>query len=773
MKKFICLWVFLLPLIASAQFSDDFNDGMFISVPAKNRPVEWTGDVGKFRVNEALQLQLNASTTDSPVQLRTGSELSTNAYWECWMKMDFNPTASNYAKLFLCSDEDDLTGELNGLFIRVGYTNKNLCLVLSQKGKNNKTLIEGPAKRLDVSSVSLRLKATLNKNGEFNLYSKLENETDFVLEGTCSATDLFSSRNFGIACYFTSTRAKAFYFDDFIVRELRDDEQGTNQGTNPNLNTLSEGDVIFSEIMANPGGDNPEYIELYNASDKTFNLNSCLYFYGDKSYKLPEGIINPHEFFVLSKTTTVNTFPEGTNVFGVTSFPTLANSGKLLMFTTDEEELVSWFEYADNMYRDNAKKNGGWSLESIDLSNKSNTASNWMVSATEGGTPGRDNSVKTANPDTEVPLITATQILEDNGLRLTFSKPMNRQTLTEVNSYTLSDSKYVVTGSQTNYPQGTEVSLQFSSFPPQGELIVLELDGVRDLSGLALADKQVLIGSGHEAAQGDIVINEILFNPPTGGNEYVEIYNKSAKAFDLRFLSITSRKPSDGSLNKAYPLSDIPLLLNPGEYLVITKNRDLVCNFFTCRPESFFVELSVMPSLANTSGCAVLTNNRDNEIVDEFAYNEKMHAEGVSNKKGISLERSDFNRPSDDPDNWHSASAGSGFGTPGYQNSQFTTPTGIEEGISVIYPGITSDNYIIHYQLDSPGYRAKAYVYDSTGKMVTTLANNELLGTEGSLDWNGKGNSGQKLSSGVYIIYLEVYDMKGMVKKFRKPAVVK
>jgi hypothetical protein len=363
--------------------------------------------------------------------------------------------------------------------------------------------------------------------------------------------------------------------------------------------------------------------------------------------------------------------------------------------------------------------------------------------------------------------------LENNELLLTFSKPMDRQTLSDKNSYTISDSQYAITGLQTNYPQGTELTLQFSALPAQGELIELALDEIRDLSGLYLENKQVLLGSGHEASPGEIVINEILFNPPTGGNEYVEVYNKSDKAFDLRFLSITSRKPSDGSLNKTYPLATTPLLLNPGEYLVITKSRDLVCEFFNCRPSSFYAELAVMPSLANASGCAVLLNNKTEAIIDEFAYNEKMHAEGISNKKGISLERLDFNRPSDDPGNWHSASAGSGFGTPGYENSQIASPTGIEENISVGYPTIGSDDYAIYYQLDSPGYRCRVYIYDSMGRIVNTIANNELLGSRGTLVWNGKGSSGQKLTAGIYIVYMEVYDMKGKVKKFKKPAVVK
>jgi hypothetical protein len=525
--------------------------------------------------------------------------------------------------------------------------------------------------------------------------------------------------------------------------------------------------------MANPGGTDPEYVEFYNQSDKTFNLKGCLFYYGTTSYKLPDATINPYEYFVLAKTTAVASFSTDVKVLGVTSFPTLANTGRLLMFGRDDGTLISWFEYSDKMYGSSEKSGGGWSLECIDSENISNAASNWTGSALAGGTPGKENSVKSANPDAEIPHITNIQTLTNNQIRLTFSKPMNRQTLSDKLSYTLSNASYQIVALTSNYPQGTEDTIQFNMLPPEGVMIELELAGVKDRSGFELDNKIVLLGSGYGASANEIVINEILFNPPAGGNEYVEIYNKSDKAFDLRFLSITSRKPSDGSFNSLYKLASTPLLLYPQEYLVITKKQDLVCSFFECRPTSVFAELSVMPSLANASGTAVLINNQTNEIIDEFAYNEKMHDAGISNKKGISLERVDFNTPADNPDNWHSASAASGFGTPGYQNSQHSPNNGIEEGISVTLPSITSDDYAIHYKFLSPGYRCRAYVYDTMGRMVTIIANNELLGTEGDLIWNGKGTSGQTLSAGIYLIYMEVYDTNGVVKKFKKPAVVK
>jgi len=773
MKKIIFMLLVLTPCVVFSQISDNFSDGLFQGIPPATRSVEWTGDVENFIVNTDFKLQLNAPYIDASDQLKTASVLSSNTYWEWWMKYDFNPSSSNYAKVFLCSDAADLSGALNGLFISVGNTNRNVSL-FSQKGKTTKVLIDGAASRLyTTTSVALHIRATWDKYGTFSLYSKLDGETEYVLEGTCLLTDVFSSAYFGMVCIFSKTRSTLFYFDDFLVRELREDEQGEDTGSQTNPDLPLENEVVFSEIMANPGGSDPEYVELYNRSDKTFNLKNCLFYYGTTSYKLPDATVNPHEYFVLTKTTAVANFPADVKALGVASFPILANAGKLLMFGCNDGTVVSWFEYSDKMYGSAEKTAGGWSLECIDLENLSNSASNWTGSDFAGGTPGKENSMKSVNADVEIPKITGIQTIDNNRIVLTFSKPMNLKTLTNKSSYTLNSSIYEIMSLTPNFPQGTADTILFNALPPQGTMIELELTGVKDRSGFDLDNKTVMLGYGYEAAENEIAINEILFNPPTGGNEYVELYNRSDKAFDLRFLSITSRKPSNGALNALCDLATTPLLLQPKEYLVVTKNKDLVCSFFNCHPESSYAELSVMPSLANTSGVAVLINNRTNAIIDEFAYNEKMHDAGISNKKGVALERVDFNRPTTDADNWRSASAASGFGTPGEQNSQFNPFLGMEEGLKIRLPDIYSNDYTIHYKLNSSGYRCRAYLYDMTGKTVTVIANNELLGAEGDLIWNGKRSSGQALPSGIYLIYMEVYDSSGIVKSFKKQTVVK
>ncbi|MDR2805587.1 MAG: lamin tail domain-containing protein [Dysgonamonadaceae bacterium] len=774
MKKIIFILFLIQSMTVFAQFRDDFNDGLFQSGTNTPREVNWTGDVAEFKINDALQLQLYSETKQSPAQLRTPSSRALNTCWEFDVKMSFNPTSSNYARIYLASDEADLTGSLNGLFIRIGYTDKNISLVQSKNGGSNKILIAGETKRLDLASVSVHIKATLDQTGNFNLYSRLDTESEFRSEGNCQIQDVPTSSWFGLVCTFSTTRNQHFFFDNFVAQVL--DDTGTG---GPNTDFPREGDIVFTEIMANPGtgSDNPEYVELYNTTAKTFQLKNGLFYYGDKAYALPEKTIEPHSYFVLCKTSAVDWF-SGVNANGVTSFPALANSGKLLMFGNTQDEIIAWFEYSDAMYNDNTKKLGGWALECIDWTNISNVAENWSASTdASGGTPGKINSVQAANPDVTLPEIRSVTLLEDHTLNIQFSKPMNRTLLLDKQSYSISEAAYEIVALEANYPYSTELSLQLNRFPPQGQLIELYLSGVKDRSGNGLNGATVSVGNAFEAMPGDLIINEILFNPPTGGNEYVELYNRSEKTLDLRYLSITSRKPSDGSFNTAYPLTVLPLFLYPQEYVVVTKNRDLVCSFFACREESFFTEPASMPSLANTSGCAVILNNVTNEIVDEFYYNESMHSKGISNKKGVALERIHYNLPAGETSSWASASSQSGYGTPGYINSQYSERTGIKNPdnnfIAIEYPASDNDRYGIRYQLDKSGYNGRLFIYDASGRRVNAVLKNELLGSQGIIYWNGQRESGQKLYPGIYIVYLEIFDMSGVVHKFKTPVVVR
>lgn len=248
MKKFVLFFLCFFPFVVFSQMADDFSDGDFTYDP------EWIGDPEKFIVNNEFQLQLNAPKDGSPAQLLLPSSRSLNTSWEFWLKMSFNPTSANYSKIYLCSNSPDLTGDLDGLFVRVGYTKKQVSLV-SQTGKTQKILIAGEEMRLNRDEVSLKIRVIISKNGELSLYSKLDDETDFILEGSCLLEQVPQSNYFGIVCVYSATRKDLFYYDDFQIKALSDDD-GRNETSIESIDIRP--DLISGSFQIDYNFDSPE-----------------------------------------------------------------------------------------------------------------------------------------------------------------------------------------------------------------------------------------------------------------------------------------------------------------------------------------------------------------------------------------------------------------------------------------------------------------------------------------------------------------------------------
>ena len=83
-----------------------------------------------------------------------------------------------------------------------------------------------------------------------------------------------------------------------------------------------------------------------------------------------------------------------------------------------------------------------------------------------------------------------------------------------------------------------------------------------------------------------------------------------------------------------------------------------------------FIEMDKMPSLPNNNGKIILVDQWL-QVIDEFWYDEEMHFPLLRVVEGVSLERINHDRQTQDASNWHSASENCGFGTPSYENSQY------------------------------------------------------------------------------------------------------
>ena len=78
------------------------------------------------------------------------------------------------------------------------------------------------------------------------------------------------------------------------------------------------------------------------------------------------------------------------------------------------------------------------------------------------------------------------------------------------------------------------------------------------------------------------------------------------------------------------------------------------------------------------------------------------------------------------------------------------------------------DILLLNYRLPESGYIANIMVFDSRGRRVKRLAANLLLGTEGSIQRDGSNDTGNRVSLGAYVIFIEVFDLKGQLKRYKK-----
>lgn len=270
------------------------------------------------------------------------------------------------------------------------------------------------------------------------------------------------------------------------------------------------------------------------------------------------------------------------------------------------------------------------------------------------------------------------------------------------------------------------------------------------------------IPEAQQPQPGDIIINELLPEPFIDGSEYIELYNRSEQELSLKDVCISIRK-SDGSLNTRYPLEAYPQTLQAGDYLLLTKSIEGVENFYSLPASLNWLECK-LPVLSNTGSTVVLYREEGEIIIDEVSYSPKWHAPTVKNKKGVALERKDPDKDSQNADNWTSAASSAGFGTPGLENSQYLngeTETDSEEIDDPIYQ--PTGTFQIPYRLNQSGYMARGWIFDLSGRKVALIADNTSLGTQGYLEWSGRGRDGSPVNTGIYIIYLELWHPGGNV----------
>ncbi len=172
-------------LTLKAQFYDDFTDGNFNSNPA------WLGDMDEFQITSSSAippemkpaLQLNSQGSDTSI-LYLPNSMMLNTEWRFWVKLSFNTSANNFARVYLVSDHGNLKGPLNGYFVQIGGSVDSLSLCKQTETAVEK-IISGTVAYTGNTTNMIRIKVTHNAESGWMLYSAAEGGSNFELEGSC------------------------------------------------------------------------------------------------------------------------------------------------------------------------------------------------------------------------------------------------------------------------------------------------------------------------------------------------------------------------------------------------------------------------------------------------------------------------------------------------------------------------------------------------------------------------------------------------------------
>lgn len=776
MRRFIITLCFSLIFCSCTQdIADLYNINQLKSI-------SWNGLTDKFIIDDNSDFQLNDESKEGAAYLYTISGRLKETVWRFTGDFRFNPSSKSFVRCYLAASTNSFADDTEGYFVQLGSTTDEVSLY-RQDGQECHRLVTGRKKLLDYSSFSVSVKVTCDADGKWTLYSYLPGmDTDWYEEGIALDAAYDTSSYMGFYMEYSPSYSSKLFISNILVKNISDDENGDSGDSSEDDPSVSAsfGDVVFSEIMANPVGayalPEVEYIELYNRSDKPVSLSGWKLFYGTKAYSLGEAIVKAHGYMLLYNDKYSSLLASWKVLrLPMKSFPVLANTGKLLYLEDANNLLVSWVEYSDSWYKDDFKKKGGFSLECMDVSNLSGSADNWKASNDKrGGTPGEENSVKTVNPDNVLPYIADYYLSAPDTFVVNFSKPMQPATLLSMDNYLPIDASGIIDKLMVEYPCGRSVRFVLQQPLAYGELAEYRLDGLKDISGFDLTGELTVRAKLNEDVEaGDVLFNEILFNPRSGGVDYVELYNNTDKYIALSGLYFASLK-NDNGFSDGMALSKTSQSFPPHSCLCFTSDINAVANQYTCSRANMR-ELSKLPGLPDDKGNIVLLS-ASGDVIDELSYTGKMHTALLKDTEGFALEKRYPALDSSVASHWLTASTVSGGGTPGYQNSQYREPGVIvAEGFVLDTKSFSpnndgnNDELVISYAMSGENFVADVKVYDAAGRLVCTIADNSVLASEGTFVWTGKDNDGRLCRMGMYVVRVEAYNPHGDVKHYKLP----
>ena len=382
-----------------------------------------------------------------------------------------------------------------------------------------------------------------------------------------------------------------------------------------------------------------------------------------------------------------------------------------------------------------------------------------------------DISITEYAPDTSPPTLSLSSINEEgNQVTLVFSEKLNGSDI-RASNFKIAPADVSISNATLQSGAENIVVLTLNQAIQSNKDYTVEVISISDTRGNTstniISDPLRIFA---KPGQGTILLSEILFDPVSGGSDFLELYNNSEEPINLKGLVIKNES------NNTFRIVLDDMIISARGYLALSPDPDQVSDHYMV-PTGAEITFFELPAFNNGDGHPSIYYPED-VLLDEFVYDEDFHNPLIDDTEGVSLERLSFDAPFADG-NYGSAAASVLYATPGYQNSNFLNGTATsDEPFSLVSKRLSpdgdgmEDELLISYKLPEAGYLLNLKIYDANGQLIKSLANNELLGTSGFIKWNGANEDGMVERIGVYILRGTYHSLNGSTAEINKTCIL-
>lgn len=516
--------------------------------------------------------------------------------------------------------------------------------------------------------------------------------------------------------------------------------------------------MLITELMFDPSPSvqlpENEYVEFYNTTNDTISLKGWVWKVSDRSVVLPAFLLAPQESVIMIPKSSTDDY--GCNTFYPDKWLTLPNSGQYLVLKDPSGGIIHFMSYSPGIFPDALKRAGGWSIE-LRSPEYPCSIDSWSVSKNpKGGSPGTVLFYTHAYHTIKAIKAMRVGYMSDNEAIIHLSDYLMPDTNPDQLKLAIGHDYFAAW--TFSHDRTDQLHILFH------DTLVYEAPFELLIQGTALSCSQVSLEPGSLKwgipvlpVYGDILISEIMFNPTEDGLEYIELYNASDQIIDANSLIVSSLN-DQGMIKDFSDSGSSSFLVFPGQFFVMTKDEFWLNQYYKSMALGSCHERKDLPNLVNSGG-RIHILNQFQELIDEAGFDPDWHYSRIKDTKGISLERISFSKSGLLQGNWFSASAVSGYATPGEVNSQysFSDDRGtqqielINSVFSANHDGI-QDQALIRFEFDKHGYVGQMEIRDLRGFLVRIVHPWGLLPKDGQIYWDGIDLQGRLAKDGIYVI---------------------